>query len=56
MASAWLYKFVLVEDVAKWIDEGWRVVGPGPCLGGWESLMIRRPAAPGPVATGPVAT
>lgn len=51
MASAWLYKFVLVEDVAKWIDEGWRVVGPGPCLGGWESLMIRRPAVARPVAT-----
>jgi hypothetical protein len=42
MASAWLYKFILAEDAQQWVDEGWMIVGPGPCLGGWESLIVRR--------------
>ena len=52
MASAWLFKYILIEDVEKWVDEGWKVVGPGPCLGGWDSLLVRRPVATRPVATG----
>ena len=44
MASAWLYKFILAEDAGKWINEGWIVVGPGPSLGGWESVIVKRKA------------
>ena len=47
MASEWLFKYILIEDVEKWVGEGWRIVGPGPCLGGWGSLIIRRPVATG---------
>ena len=42
MATAWLFKYILVDDRKVYEALGWRVVGPGPYLGGWASLIIRR--------------
>ena len=42
MASAWLFKYILPSDLKRYLTEGWRVVGPGPNLGGWGSLIVRR--------------
>ena len=42
MATAWLFKFILVEDRKAYEADGWKVVGRGPCLGGWLSLIVKR--------------
>lgn len=42
MASAWLFKYVLIEDLDRYETEGWVVVGPGPNLGGWLSVLVQR--------------
>ena len=44
VASAWLFKYILVEDRKAYESKGWEVVGPGPCLGGWDSLIVKRRA------------
>lgn len=41
---AWLFKYILVEDRKAHETQGWTVVGPGPCIGGWESLIVIRQA------------
>ena len=42
MASAWLYKYILVEHVAQYINDGWERMGPAPPLGGWTSVIVRK--------------
>lgn len=44
MPSAWLYKYILAEDRKAFEAQGWTVVGTGPCIGGWESLIVIRQA------------
>ncbi len=44
MASAWLYKYVLLADLSRYLEDGWAVAGPGPNLGGWSSVIVRRKA------------
>lgn len=44
MATAWLYKYVLLSDLNRYLEQGWRTVGPGPGLGGWTSVLMRRRA------------
>ena len=44
MAITWLFKYILVEDRKAYEAQGWKVIGPGPCIGGWESLIVRRRA------------
>ena len=38
----WIYRFILVEDWHKYKDEGWKKRGPGPSIGGWPGLTIRK--------------
>jgi hypothetical protein len=42
VATAWLFKYILAEDLKEHEAQGWKVVGPGPCLGGWLSLIVKR--------------
>jgi hypothetical protein len=44
VATAWLFKYILLGDRERYEAQGWQVVGPGPCLGGWPSLIVRRKA------------
>ena len=42
--DAWLFKYVLLEDLDQYLAQGWTVAGPGPNLGGWTSVIVRRRA------------
>ncbi len=42
MASAWLFQYILAEDRKAYEAQGWEVLGPALCLGGWATLLVRR--------------
>ena len=47
MTTAWLYKYILVEDLPQYESEGWELVGPMlPGLAGWDSVIVRREDEP----------
>ncbi len=39
---AWLYRYILIEDLPRHEKEGWEYVAPMRPLGGWESVIVRR--------------
>lgn len=41
---AWLCKYIFVEDLPRYEADGWKYWGPGPNLGGWGSVIVRRRA------------
>lgn len=42
MATAWLYRYVLLSDLDKFLADDWKVAGPGPNLGGWVSMIVSK--------------
>jgi hypothetical protein len=44
MMAIWLYKYILFREQFKALNDGWQVVGLGPFLGGWPSVIVRRRA------------
>jgi hypothetical protein len=40
VATAWLYRYVLLSDLDRYLADGWRVGGTGPTLGGWASMIV----------------
>lgn len=42
MTRIWEYQHFLAADVPARRAEGWRLCGPSLCIGGWDSVLMRR--------------